>query len=147
MVIETNLVSLVETKQVRKVDLNWTCFSVHTRTERYDIVLFQFLVHFSVPSNFWTCFGTLRLIFFHTRVNATPLRTTFWPERNDTVPVWTGPKVKGFSSNLYKRYSMKTEEITLTTCIIVKATSHSTIFDIPMRPFREDQKHRLRFTR
>ena len=23
----------------------------------------------------------------------------------------------------------------------VKATSHSTIFDIPMRPLREDQKH------
>ena len=30
--------------------------------------------------------------------------------------------------------------------IIAKATSHSTIFDIPMRPLREDQKHRHRFT-
>ena len=30
---------------------------------------------------------------------------------------------------------------------ILKATSHLTIFDIPMRPLREDQKHRLRFTR
>ena len=29
----------------------------------------------------------------------------------------------------------------------VKATSHSTISDIPMRPFREDQKHQHRFTR
>ena len=29
----------------------------------------------------------------------------------------------------------------------LKATSHSTIFDIPMRPLREDQKHRDRFTR
>ena len=29
----------------------------------------------------------------------------------------------------------------------LKATSHSTIFDIPMRPLREDQKHRRRFTR
>ena len=29
----------------------------------------------------------------------------------------------------------------------VKVTSHSTIFDIPMRPLREDQKHRNRFTR
>ena len=28
-----------------------------------------------------------------------------------------------------------------------KATSHSTIFDIPMRPLREDQKQRHRFTR
>ena len=27
-----------------------------------------------------------------------------------------------------------------------KATSHSTIFDIPMRPVREDQRHRRRFT-
>ena len=30
---------------------------------------------------------------------------------------------------------------------ILKPTSHSTIFDIPMRPLREDQRHRLRFTR
>ena len=29
----------------------------------------------------------------------------------------------------------------------IKATSHSTIFDIPMRPMCEDQKHRHRFTR
>ena len=28
-----------------------------------------------------------------------------------------------------------------------EATSHSTIFDIPMRPLHEDQKHRHRFTR
>ena len=61
--------------------------SVHTRTERYDIVSFQFLVHFSVPPNFWTCFGTDRLIFFRTRVNATHLRTTFWngPKWNGTI--------------------------------------------------------------
>ena len=32
-------------------------------------------------------------------------------------------------------------------CFWVKATSHSSIFDIPMRPLREDQKHRHRFTR
>ena len=56
MVIQTNLVSPVKTKQVWKVDLNWTCFSVRTRT-------FPFLVHFSVPPNFWTCFGTDPLIF------------------------------------------------------------------------------------
>ena len=29
----------------------------------------------------------------------------------------------------------------------VKATSHSTIFDIPMRPVREGQRHRQRFLR
>ena len=30
---------------------------------------------------------------------------------------------------------------------IVKATSHSPIFDIPMRLVREDERHRRRFTR
>ena len=30
---------------------------------------------------------------------------------------------------------------------ILKASSHSTIFDITMRPMREDQKHRRRFAR
>ena len=29
----------------------------------------------------------------------------------------------------------------------LKTTFHSTIFDIPMRPLREDQRHRGRFTR
>ena len=29
----------------------------------------------------------------------------------------------------------------------LKTTSHSTIFDIPMRPVHEDQRHRRRFTR
>ena len=28
----------------------------------------------------------------------------------------------------------------------IEATSHSTIFDIPMRLVREDQRHRKRFT-
>ena len=35
----------------------------------------------------------------------------------------------------------------LSTINGVRATSHSTIFDIPMRPLREDQKHRHRITR
>ena len=30
---------------------------------------------------------------------------------------------------------------------MLKATSHSSIFNIPMHPLREDQKHRDRFTR
>ena len=42
VVIEISLVSPVETKQVRKVDLNWICFSVQTTTERYDIVRLLF---------------------------------------------------------------------------------------------------------
>ena len=29
----------------------------------------------------------------------------------------------------------------------IKAIFHLAIFDIPMRPLREDQRHRLRFTR
>ena len=33
-----------------------------------------------------------------------------------------------------------------TQFIFVKATSHSTTFDILMRPLREDKKHRQRFT-
>ena len=101
VVIETSLVSPIETKQVQKVDLNWTCFSVHTatewsnivpasvhtRTERYNIISFQFLVHFSILPNFWACFGTDCLIFFHTYVNAVPLRTTFWnrPKLNSMI--------------------------------------------------------------
>ena len=100
VVIVTSLVSPVETRQVRKVDLNWTYFfcshenrtvryrtaSFHTRTERYDIVSFQFLIHFPVSPNFWTCFGADRLS-FRTRVNATPLCTTFWngPKWNGTI--------------------------------------------------------------
>ena len=40
------------------------------------------------------------------------------------------------------------EECTVARLAInLKATSHSTIFDIPMRPLREDQRHRRRFTR
>ena len=70
VVIETSLVSPVDTKQVQKA-VRYCTASVHTRTERYDIVSFRFLVHFSVPPNFWTCFGTDRLIF--------------------SVPVWTQP--------------------------------------------------------
>ena len=31
--------------------------------------------------------------------------------------------------------------------VALKATFHLTIFDIPMRPVREDQRHRRRFTR
>ena len=35
----------------------------------------------------------------------------------------------------------------VTSAMWVKATSHSTIFDMPMRPLREDQQRRHRFTR
>ena len=59
--------------------------SVHTRKERYDIVPFEFLVHFSVPPNFRTCFGTDRLIFFRTRVNATLSVPLFGTDRCGTV--------------------------------------------------------------
>ena len=84
VVIETSLVSPVDTKQVWKA-VGYCTTSVHTRTERYDIVSFQFLVHFSVPPNFWACFGTDRLIFFRTRVHATLSVPLFGMDRNGTV--------------------------------------------------------------
>ena len=34
------------------------------------------------------------------------------------------------------------ESFAVTDMTAVKATFHSNIFDIPMRPFHEDQKHR-----
>ena len=108
VVIVTSLVSPVETRQVRKVDLNWTYFfcshenrtvryrtaSFHTRTERYDIVSFQFLIHFPVPPNFWTCFGTDRLSFPYPReCNPSMHHFLEWTgvERYDILPVRTGP--------------------------------------------------------
>ena len=92
--IETSLVSPVHTKQVRKAvrylftrerngTISYRFCSHENGTERYDMVSFQFLVHFSVPPNFWTCFGTDRLISFHTRVNATP--PLFGTDRSGTV--------------------------------------------------------------
>ena len=42
----------VETQQVRKVDLNWTCLFVHMGMEWYVCEPLRFLVHFSVPSEF-----------------------------------------------------------------------------------------------
>ena len=63
VVIETILVSPIDTQQVRKAVQHSTT-SVHTKMEWYDIVSFQFLGHFSVPPNFWTCFGMDCLIFF-----------------------------------------------------------------------------------
>ena len=60
VVMETSLVQPVETKQVQKVDLNWTCFSVYTRTERYDIVPLLFTRErngtISYRFNFWFTF-------------------------------------------------------------------------------------------
>ena len=42
--------------------------------------------------------------------------------------------------NIIPRGKLRLVETTL------KATFHLTIFDIPMRPMREDQRHRRRFT-
>ena len=81
-----SLVSPADTKQGRKA-VRYRTTSVRTRTEWYDIISFRFLGHFSVLPSFWTCFGMDRLIFFHTHVNATPLRATFWnrPKWNGTI--------------------------------------------------------------
>ena len=82
LIATASLVPSVEVRQVKKVDL----FFVHIRTERYDIVpllltrnrtvryiTFQFLLHFSVQPNFWTCGGTVRLIFFPYPCDRNPL--------------------------------------------------------------------------
>ena len=55
------------------------------------------------------------------------------------------PRMGGQSQRVSQR---RVPLVTTVTEILgaLKATSHSTIFDIPMRPLREDQKHRDRFT-
>ena len=63
VVIETSLVSPVDTKQVWK-EVRYRTASVRTRTEWYNILSFQFLGHFSIPPSFWACFETDRVILF-----------------------------------------------------------------------------------
>ena len=90
VVIGASLVSPIETKQVRKVNLSWTCFPVHMRTEWYNIVLLLFTREgngtISYHSNFWFTFpyhpisGPIwngPLDFFRAHVNATSLCATF----------------------------------------------------------------------
>ena len=99
VVIETSLVSPAETKQVRKVDLNWTCRFLFTR-EQNGTILYRFCSHengtvryrivpisgsFFRTAQFLDLFWNGPLYFFRTLVNATPLRTTF---RNG--PKWNG---------------------------------------------------------
>ena len=48
------------------------------------------------------------------------------------------------TSSVFKLNGGRVER--LEPLVSLKATSHSTIFDIPMRPVREDQRHRRRFT-
>ena len=90
VVIETSLVSPVDTKKVRKA-VRYRTASVQTRAERYDIVSFQFLVHFSVQPNFLE--RTAWLFPYPCERNPSPYhfleRTKV--ERYDIVPVWTGP--------------------------------------------------------
>ena len=53
-------------------------------------------------------------------------------------------------ANIRRQFFFAFATTASTRCLVqnfeLKATSHSTIFDIPMRPLREDQKHRHRFT-
>ena len=57
---------------------------------------------------------------------------------------------KGASSNQESSHfnicTFRKPSSDLPSLVCVKATSHSTIFDIPMRPVREGQRHRGRFT-
>ena len=104
------LVSSTEVKQVKKVDL----FFVHIRTERYDTVpllltrnrtvryiTFHFLLHSSVPPNFWTCGGTVRLIFFRTLVKGTRSPYHFL-ERNGTVSLTCEQSLRCYIRIFYK---------------------------------------------
>ena len=49
---------------------------------------------------------------------------------------------KSFQSDNYVYHDLNNS-----TLDFLKATFHLTIFDIPMRPMLEDQRHRRRFTR
>ena len=55
-------------------------------------------------------------------------------------------KIVTFVLKIINSKSVSKTTFTRGEFIRVKATSHLTIFDIPMRPLREDQKHRHRLT-
>ena len=110
LIATASLVPSVEVRQVKKVDL----FFVHIRTERYDIVpllltrnrtvryiTFQFLLHFSVQPNFWTCGGTVRLIFFRTLVIGTRSPYHFL-ERNSMVSLTCEQSLRCYIRIFYK---------------------------------------------
>ena len=93
MIATASLGSSVEVKQVKKVDLffphqngtvRYRTTSVHKEQNGtiYNISISASLS--SVPPNFWTCGGTVRLIFFRTLVNGTRSPYHFL-ERNGRV--------------------------------------------------------------
>ena len=99
VVIETNLVSPVDTKQVRKA-VRYRTASVHTRAERYDIVSFQFLVHFPCrPISGPVLERTAWFFAYPCEHNPSPYhfleRTEV--ERYDIVPVWTGSQLSSYT--------------------------------------------------
>ena len=107
LVKETSLVSPVETKQVRQMDLNWTCFfcSHENGMVRYPIVpisgsLFR-------TAQFLDLFWSGPLDFFRTRANTIPLRALFGLKRYDIVFVRTGPQ------NLYSDFLVFNEKISI----------------------------------
>ena len=66
------------------------------------------------------------------------------------------PDFSYFSNYKHQKWTIFGQNMIMSSCLLItyqyfdsglfiKATSHSTIFDIPMRPLRE--KHRHRFTR
>ena len=68
------------------------------------------------------------------------------PEGTEENASWSSCKIL-INSILLKYFNMENANIERAHhSRAVRATSHSTIFDIPMRPLREDQKHRDRFT-
>ena len=70
------------------------------------------------------------------------------PQRS--ILCWRQPLAKVLTSLNRKSHFLTSAIVLLSELrddLSLKATSHSTIFDIPMHPLREDQKHRHRFTR
>ena len=118
------------------------------------------MVQLNKDERVWVCFEMARVQNAH---EVQTLRPNRWPGRRVTTIHVILKKYKkyrkhGTSLNRNKGNSGRTARPhrTFKGCIAMykemlfqalKATSHSTIFDIPMGPLHEDQEHRHRFTR
>ena len=68
------------------------------------------------------------------------------------VPNWNGTvshRITFMSGPIWYQLADATRTGSTRSCVNtrLKSTFHSMIFDIPMRPVHEDQRHRRRFTR
>ena len=79
-----------------------------------------------------------------------PLQNVNWALgylRSKAQLLWNPGEILCLDEDRVKSRSMHNAYKTREPDKPIKATSHSTIFDIPMHPVREDQRHRRRFTR